>query len=124
MPEGVRFKLDGFSQLSSSLHSAADDLAHMDRANAVASDIVTADARGRAPRLTGALAASIAAAPESDGAAVVATVAYAGVIEFGSPRRNIAAQPYMRPAVEATEQQYMTTYTDEVQTVLNRVRGA
>jgi HK97 gp10 family phage protein len=55
--------------------------------------LVAVDARARAPRRTGALAASIVPVPEG----VAALVDYSRYVEFGT--RNMEAEPYLRDAL-------------------------
>jgi phage gpG-like protein len=119
-----RLEIIGADRLAASLHSAAKDLTNMGDANAKAGGIVVQDARSRAPRRSGRLAGSIQATPAPDGVDIEATVVYAGVIEYGYPSRNIRAQPYLTPAVEATQSHFLTVYQDATQRVLDNVKGA
>ena len=55
-----------------------------------------------APKLTGALASSIVGNPSAEKAQILAgsaAVPYAGVIEYGWPKKNIQAQPYLTTTV-------------------------
>lgn len=62
------------------------------------------DARMLAPKVSGRLAADVRPSKAKTKAVVMVgrvSVPYAGVQEFGWPRRNIAAQPFMRPAADS-----------------------
>ena len=66
-------------------------------------DAVAADAALHAPRLTGALADSIAVVPDDIGWQVIVGVDYAAYVEFGT--RFMHAEPYLRPAVNKYREQ-------------------
>jgi len=61
-----------------------------DACNDVAGTIAT-DTRGRVPRRSGRLAASVSRVPDPDGARVVMSAPYAGWIEYGGTR----GRPYV-----------------------------
>ena len=68
----------------------------------IAADVVT-EARARAPKVSGQLAGNIRPGIGKTRATVYAGSAgtpYAGVQEYGWPRRSIAAQPFLRPAAD------------------------
>lgn len=65
----------------------------------LAADAVVVGAKAIVPVDTGALQASIQKIGFGSGRAVVADTNYAAYVEFGT--RKMAAQPYMRPALEA-----------------------
>lgn len=58
---------------------------------------VAEEARDRAPRRTGRLAASIGVADEGDTVVVQATAPYAAYVELGT--RKMRAEPYLMPAL-------------------------
>jgi hypothetical protein len=52
-----------------------------------------------------------------------ASVPYAPPIHWGWPARNIAAQPFVSQAAQATESQWLPVYLHDVQQALDRVKG-
>jgi len=75
-------------------------------------ELVAAKARQLVPKRTGALAASISPVPEG----VAVAEGYAGFVEFGT--RNMRAQAYLGPALEAEDQQVSDLVTNTVRTAL------
>lgn len=114
----------GDEQLAATLHAAARDIEDLADAQARISQLVTSQAAVMAPRRTGALAGSLQPDPQPHEAAVASSLAYAGVIHYGWPRHNIAARPFADRAVQAMESQVVNLYLQDVQSALNRVKGA
>jgi hypothetical protein len=115
--------LEGVDRLRATLGRAADDLGDLSAAAEDAGRIIVPQARSRAPVLTGRLAAAIAAEAQPDGLVLGAGVPYAGVQEYGWPTRHIPAQPYIAPAVDATQAAWIEAYRVDVQAVVDRVEG-
>lgn len=95
----------------------------MRAANKQVAEIVAAEAKRHVPLLSGDLKKSISAVA-SEGAAYVKAgtekrVPYALPIEFGWKARNITAQPYMYPAIEAKQMEVIDAYAKAIN-VLNR----
>jgi phage gpG-like protein len=91
-----------------------DDL---DKAFKSVGDVVAARARTLAPRSTGRLASTIRTSRGGRYVSVGAggaSVPWAGVHEYGWARRNITAQPYLRPAVDASTAFAVKQLTDQV----------
>jgi HK97 gp10 family phage protein len=88
----VRVTNNRLNQIASALPGAAD------YATELAADAIVTRARQLVPVRTGALKASITKAGGGGDWIVTATAAYAGYVEFGT--RYMAAQPYLRPALE------------------------
>ena len=118
-----RLELLGGKELRASLKAAGDDLADLKAAHAAAAAIIAAAAKGMAPRRTGRLATSIRGSGSKAEAIVQAGVVYAGVIEFGWPRRNIPGQPYLVPAARDTEPEWRPAYEAELQRIIAKVKG-
>jgi phage gpG-like protein len=110
--------------LSATLHRAAANLAKLGRQDAAASALVASTARTRAPRRSGALAASVRAEPREGNGAVVAAAPYAAYVEFGVPSRSIPARPFMAGALKATAPAVTDLYADETRRVMSQVKGA
>jgi len=119
--------LEGADTLSRSLAAAARDLGDLTRAHTETARDVVARARGKAPRLTGALAGSIRGEGGAEAATITAGYAgvpYAGVQEYGWAVRGIRAQPYLRPAVAESEGAAVANTADELDRVVGRIKGA
>ena len=117
-------EVEGAAQLDASLGRFADDLGHLDGAAAKAGRIVQDRASQGAPKDTGALAQSIQATASGDAVAVGSPLKYAAPMEYGVPGHNIAAQPYLRPALADSTSEVLAVYQDEVQADLAKVKGA
>lgn len=120
---GVR--VDGARKLRSTLRAAGRGLDELKHAHAVAARIVAGAASP--PILSGALASTVRSSGTNTAGIVRAgrkTVPYAAVHEYGWPRRGIAATAYLRTAAAATEPSWLPIYTDTVDHVLARVKGA
>ena len=104
-----------------------------------ACEIITEEAQAICPVRTGALRESIGWATEEQSGGIVGTVTakmpYAGYVEFGTGRRGsesagrgpypytmswpgMAAQPYMRPGIDAARAQIKEVFVDNVKLAL------
>lgn len=88
-------------------------------------DMVASDARGLVPKgKTGRLAASIKPTKTKNKAAVrvgSARVPYAGVIEYGWPRRNITARPYLKTAIDSNQTKALQLMEDELNRLIQNL---
>lgn len=117
-------RVDGLAELVRALHDAQAALDDLKAGNQATASTVLAAARVGAPRRSGALAAS-GRADTAGHKAVVAfggvRVPYAGVIEGGWRAHNIAPHPYLRPAVESTQDSWLGGYERNLQAILDKV---
>lgn len=84
-------------------------------------------AAARAPRRSGKLAGSIRPGATQKAGVVRAgraSIPYAGVIHWGWPGHNIAAQPFLTEAAAATESTWSDLYWAELQRVIESIEGA
>jgi hypothetical protein len=117
----------GGARLRATLKKAGADMADLKDANQAAGQMVADESRPIAPHRTGRLAASVRAARQVGRARIQAggaAVPYAGPIHWGWPSRNIRPQPFISTAAVATEPQWLPLYLDNVQTIVDTVRGA
>jgi hypothetical protein len=114
----------GLPELQKSMEAAGVSMQNMAKANAAATAIIAAAARARAPRRTGRLSRSVAARSSARTGSVVATAVYAGVTEWGWPKHNRAASPFLLPAAHETEPSWLPLYQAEVAKALTKVKGA
>jgi hypothetical protein len=122
-----QIRVEGARELRRTLKRAGDDLADLKEANARAAQIVAQWASVTAPRRTGALGQSVRPNRAAGRARITggsAAVPYAGPIHWGWPRRNITAQPFISEAAVATQPAWLPAYRDDVQRVVDRVKGA
>jgi HK97 gp10 family phage protein len=123
---GATVETQGFDTLASTLNGAGRELKSMPEANAKAGDVIASAARSRAPRRTGALAATVRAAPDRDGSTITAgeppRVGYALFVEYGTG--NMRAEPYMWPAIEESQGKWLKEYQSSVDETLGKVHGA
>lgn len=120
-------RIEGLDELVRTMRRAGDDLSDLKDANTRAANIVAARAEQLAPKRTGRLAGNIRPAKQAGRARVMAgssSVPYAGPIHWGWPARHIAENPFLSNAAVETQPEWLTAYTEDVQTALDKVRGA
>lgn len=122
MTAGIRVR--GDARLAATLTAAGRDVAELDDAAAAAGRLVTAAAKRRTPRRSGRLAGSIRSTPAGGSVSIWSPVVYAGVIEYGWPRRTIAAAAMIRGAVDASRPRVVELYRKDAQRVCDTVKGA
>jgi hypothetical protein len=123
----VGVEVEGGKELRKSLKNVEDGLKDLQAAHAAAAGIVAAAAPSYAPLRTGRLAGSIRGSGAKAAATVRAggaKVPYAGVQEYGWPRRNIPAQPFLVPAAHDTEGEWRPVYEARVEELIDKVHGA
>lgn len=121
---GVR--VEGLDTLVRTLKKAGVDVADLKDASKKAGDTVTSAAVGRAPRRTGRLASSVRPSRLAKGVRVSvgrATVPFAGAIHWGWPARNITAQPFLTDAAKQTEPVWVAQYLEDIEKILDGVKG-
>jgi hypothetical protein len=126
MPEPI-MRVDGARELRATMKAAGANLSDLNAVNKQTASLVSAEAVGRTPRRTGALAATVRPAGTRTAAIVRAgraSVPYANVIEFGWPARGIEAQPWVYEAAQAKESQWTSYYEAEIDKIVGRIRGA
>jgi phage gpG-like protein len=124
---GGKITVQGADVLARTLQSAGRQLQDWSSVNAAAAARVAQDAASRAPRRTGRLAASIRPSSDKTSGLIAAGgggIAYAKVQEYGNPRHNIAAQPYLRPAFADLRDALIGMYDDHMKQTLGQVKGA
>lgn len=132
---GPTVEVRGGRELRSTLRKAGSDLGELKAAHAAAAALVTAAAVGRAPRgPTGRLAGSIRPGATKTAALVRAggaRVPYANAIHWGTGPRpgrrgphNIASNPFITEAAQATEPTWGPVYARAVAEAVDNVRGA
>ena len=122
--EGVR--VEGARELERTAHKAASELDDLTAAHGRAGDYVAGVARSLAPQVSGRLAATIRAESAALAATVTAGgpgVPYAGVIHYGWPGHNIAAQPFLTDALAQAEESAVRIYAEDVDNIVARIHG-
>jgi hypothetical protein len=114
---GVEATVDGLDRFVETLADAAEQLADLDTVNREAGALVVAAVE--APRLTGALASTVAAVADRDGFTLTAggpAVPYAAIVH--------ARNPFLTRALDDEEQRVTDLYTDHVTDTVNTIQGA
>ena len=127
MAGGVRYEVKGGRELRRSLNEAAGSLDDLKATHMKAAMHVVPRAVTLVPKRSGALSRTIRPGATARAAIIragSARVPYAGVIEWGWGRRNIAAEPYLTRAARETEGVWVNDYTTDVQAILDKVKGA
>lgn len=123
MAEGAT--VEGATRLQATCLAAASDLdAGLPHAARSSGSLVAVQARARAPRRTGRLAASITSRTEQSGAVVGTSLDYATPVHQGVPARGIGARPFLRDAAQAAQPVVVATYAGDVRRVVSQVKGA
>lgn len=122
-------EVEGLPQLQASLSRLASRVPEV--APPQAGQIIGREAVMRAPKRSGRLAGSFSAEQGPGQQLLSFGVVYAGPIHFGvGPRaglrgpHNIRPNPYLFGAVEATQPQWLDTYTEQLQELCDDVKGA
>src|SRR4029450_10465263 len=105
----------GGRELGAGVHAVAAGLDHLDGAARATAELLELDARGRAPKRTGALARSIKGTAR-DGKASVGTPSPYGLPgHFGVPSRGQRAQPFLLDAVKAQDSAILDAWARDTQ---------
>lgn len=97
---------------------AASELNELDEPNTAAAEIISA---APMPVRTGALAASVRAGVTANGVTAAGLVRYWTFVEWGAPRRHVAAQHPIGAQLVNREAEIIAVYHDYAATVAARV---
>jgi hypothetical protein len=121
------YRVDGAKELKASMTAAGLKLSDLSAVNKRTADKVVQASKPSAPRRSGALAASTRPSGTKVAAVVragSAALPYAPVIHFGWPGHHIAPQPWVYTAAQSTEGEWTGYYNDEIDKILDTIRGA
>jgi HK97 gp10 family phage protein len=122
----MTIRITGLSELRRDLKTLGVDLEDLKAAMAKLADMGAQAAIGHVPKRSGALAGSIRGNRAKSKAVVTAgrgrTSQYAGIINYGSPGRGIAAQPFMQQADRDVAPKVVPTLTADIDRLI-RQRG-
>jgi len=124
---GATVEVRGVRELARTLRQAGVGLEQLKDAHAKVSQIVARGAAVRAPRVSGALAGSVKGTRRQSAAVVRAgngRVPYAGVQNFGWPRRHIRGTHFLQMGAQTTRAHWMAEYEREVEALCRTVHGA
>lgn len=123
----VRVDVQGADRLAGTLTDARADLGDLSDPGEDAGRLLVREARRRAPKRSGALAASVTVTQVTGQGVTVSAgsgrVVYAGVQENGWRARRIRARRYMAGALDSQERAVIDTYRDEINDITNTVKG-
>jgi hypothetical protein len=122
----AQVRVQGLPKLRRELKAFQGDVEDLKAANAAVSSLVASAASARAPRRSGALAASVRGNRAAGRASVMAGGArtpYAGPIHYGWPARGIEGNAFVVDAAQATEGTWLPKYVQDVQKAADKVRG-
>lgn len=120
-------KVEGGRELRKALAALDPKMDDLKDAHQRVAKIVEQHARANAPRRSGRLAGSIRGNRAKTRATVKAggaRVRYAGVIEWGWPKRHIRAQHYLVSAAHETEPTWQRIYLEDVNDLLDKVAAS
>lgn len=124
-------RVEGAAMLRRTLKKAGSDLKDLKAANRAAAGVVAPAAAANAPKLTGALAASVRVGATNSAGVVragnnrrtAAGVPYGGVIHWGWPQRGIRANTFITDAAQATESVWVALYIEQMNEAVRNVKG-
>jgi hypothetical protein len=123
MAEAIEVSIQGVDEVKTSINNIVREIKSNLGLNKELSINLAQKASAIAPRLTGALASSIVGNGSSERAQIVAgssAVPYAGVIEYGWPKKNIQAQPYLRTAVNNNMGYIVQKYEESIKNIVKQ----
>lgn len=120
---GLRVKARGADRCAATMHQAARQVEHPERAAREASTILVGRIRSTAPREKGVLANSFQADPHGGTAIAASELVYAPVINGGWPAHNISPNPFTQRALDQADAQIVELYLDDVDDALAGVKG-
>jgi len=120
----MTIRVTGLPQLMRDLQALGLDIDDLKTAMAKLAAMGAASAAGHAPKRSGALAGSIRGNRAKSKAVVIAgrgaTSEYAGVINYGSPGRGIAAQHFMQAADRDIAPRIVPTLTADIDRLIRQ----
>jgi hypothetical protein len=116
----VRIEVPGEAKLRRDFDDARRELENLDAAHDATARRVLPRVRTRAPRLTGALGASMTADVAGGTVGFTSALPYFGVIHQGWPERGIEANPFAVDAVVEAEAEVVDVYADHIDATLSR----
>lgn len=114
----------GAARLAATLHGAADAVGDMSRAGDRTGALIANRGRVGAPRLTGALAASVTSHVKANTTEVTSALPYANRTHWGYARYGQRAQPFLLNPAEQLQPTWEGYYADEADRILHTVKGA
>jgi phage gpG-like protein len=115
--------IKGVDEVKSSLNKLANDIEDSSDTIQSLGSVLANKASAIAPQQSGRLAASVGYKFENGSLQIYAgneTVPYAGVIEYGYPKRNIKEQPYLRPAVNNNMGMIEQKYNEQIENSIKK----
>jgi hypothetical protein len=123
---GARVEVDGLGRLRRELRKLPEQTSDLKDANARVSQLVAAEAAGRAPQRTGRLAGSVRgnrAVGRATVSAGGAALPYGGPVHYGWPAHGIEPQPFISEAAEDTEPVWLPIYESDVERIVDAFGG-
>ena len=116
-----RVKVEGVRELQKALRDLSSDAADLKPAHLAVSSMLVPGIAQRTPRRSGALAAGWIPGATKGRARITSKQRYAGVIEYGWPERGIEPARMVRDTVDASGQEIVKTYEDEIEKLAQRI---
>lgn len=116
-------RVEGADALRKALRNLEDGTKDLKAAHLDAAEIVATDARPRARRKSGRMAASVRAAGQAKQGVVragFAALPYVSIQHFGHPARNISPNPFLYDALDARSSQVVETYEKHVDNLITK----
>ena len=124
MADAAHEEVIGADTFARNLHTAAAGLEDLSTASRATGDLIRGRAAGRAPKRSGRLASSLTVRASGSDVEVSSALVYAGVIHYGWAAHGISANPFLVPAATDSETVWIGFYESDIQSKLDKVRGA
>lgn len=116
--------VEGADTLARTAKAAGRELQDMSGAGEKTGTLISNRSRVEAPRLTGALAASVSTRTKDNETEIFSGLAYANRTHWGFARYHQAAQPFIWDPAQQLEGTWERFYADEADKILDGVKGA
>jgi hypothetical protein len=116
-------RIKGLNEVTRNLKMFGATAEDLKEANSLISRKVASDAAANAPVKTGKLANSVRGNRQQRKASIIAgsaSVKYAGVIEYGYPKRNIAARAFLRRAGWDNQSFIIEQYEKNINSIIRK----
>lgn len=110
----VKVRVRGLDELTRAVDKFAEDAAQLEDGHRAVATVLLPGVAQRTPVASGALSVSWEAEAIAGAARVTSSLPYAGVLEYGDPKRGRAARRMVRDTLEAETDAIRAAYEDEL----------
>lgn len=122
----IQVDVFGDRRFQATMRQAGLDVTRLNDTHKEAAEVAAVAGRASAPVRSGKLSGSIRTGATRKAGIIRAgkkSVPYALPIHWGWPKRNIAANPWLSEAAQATEPAWLRVYEQRVNEIINEIEG-